>query len=100
MSKIKKIKQTKEDSDVEPEPESDIDSDINESLYDEDIDEDIDEDTEEIDQTECLVEKIIEEIDVLLKENELDYSEERSNLIDRKLKHVAGRLEVTSEFYR
>jgi DNA-directed RNA polymerase subunit K/omega len=62
MSKVKKVKQIKEES--EAENDSDIESEINESIYDEELDEEIDEEIDIDDdgeQTECIVEKIIED---------------------------------------
>jgi DNA-directed RNA polymerase subunit K/omega len=94
MLKVKKIKQTKEDSDVEPEPDSDNDSDINESLYDEELDEEIDEETEDIEQTECLVEKIIEDDNELLdtlNDNDIK-NEELEILLEKKDRISPNRL--------
>ena len=80
MSKVKKVKQTKEDS--EPEPESDIESEINESIYDEELDEELDEENdidEDHEQTECIIEKIIDEDNELydtLNDNEIKHENE------------------------
>jgi DNA-directed RNA polymerase I, II, and III subunit RPABC2 len=64
MSKVKKVKQLKEES----EADTDVDSEINESIYDEELDEELDEtledqleDPNDNEQNECMVEKIIED---------------------------------------
>ena len=70
MSKVKKVKQIKEESEAEPDTDidADVDSEINESVYDEELDEELDdeideglEDANDNEQNECTVEKIIED---------------------------------------
>ena len=87
MSKSKKIinkkkldSETEIDIDSEIEDESIINSEINESIYDDDLDDDLDEELDNVenDNTDCLIEKIIDDDNELfdtfdddnIKENE------------------------------
>ena len=80
MSKVKKIKQIKEES----EQESDIESEINESIYDEELDEELDDEIDEdVEQTECIIEKIIEEDNEIydtFNDNEINHENEETLL--------------------
>jgi DNA-directed RNA polymerase subunit K/omega len=93
MSKVKKIKQIKEES----EQESDIESEINESIYDEELDEELDDENEideDVEQTECIIEKIIEEDNELydtFNDNEINHENEET-LLDKNERISPNRL--------
>jgi DNA-directed RNA polymerase subunit K/omega len=93
MSKVKKVKQTKEES----EQESDIESEMNESIYDEELDEELDEENEideDIEQTECIIEKIIEEDNELydtFNDNDINHENEEI-LLDKSERISPNRL--------
>jgi DNA-directed RNA polymerase subunit K/omega len=93
MSKVKKVKQTKEES----EQESDIESEMNESIYDEELDEELDEENdidEDVEQTECIIEKIIEEDNELydtFNDNEINHENEEI-LLDKSERISPNRL--------
>lgn len=84
MSKVKKIKQPKEELEEEEEvvEEYDIDSDIDESIYDEDLEEDIEEinnDIDNSDQNECIMERIIEDnYNTLIDSNHTTYLDDNN----------------------
>lgn len=93
MSKVKKIKQIKEES----EQESDIESEINESIYDEELDEELDDENEideDVEQTECIIEKIIEEDNELydtFNDNDINHENEET-LLDKNERISPNRL--------
>lgn len=93
MSKVKKIKQIKEES----EQESDIESEINESIYDEELDEELDDEIEideDVEQTECIIEKIIEEDNELydtFNDNDINHENEET-LLDKNERISPNRL--------
>ena len=93
MSKVKKVKQNKEES----EQESDIESEINESIYDEELDEELDDNNdidEDAEQTECIIEKIIEEDNELydtFNDNDIN-NEDKEILLDKSERISSNRL--------